>query len=519
MADDARVVQGIDWRRTFPFTHIFRSFRIAIHPSKLLLALLGLVLLYVGGRVLDGVWRHFAHESQAHYEVTTLGTSDEIRVYENTYTRSEYKLQVDELHDRRGLFATFFEYEIAQIDGVVKSVRDGRWVGRGGERENPLAGAESAYGLPPDALSSQFARARALAAGQGSGLNGRGESVVQSLRNFVVTGPTWAITYHPVYFTIFGLWFLVIWSIFGGAIARIAAIHVARDEKLSIRQALRFSVGKLLSFLFAPVIPIVIVLVVGIVVAVVALIGDVPFIGPIIIGALFFLALAAGFVMTLVMLGTIGGFNLMYPTIAVEGSDSFDAISRSFSYLYARPWRMAFYSLVAIVYGALCYLFVRLFIWLMLALTHFFVNMGMFTHAGHDSSKDLFDTMWTSPVAAGRLVYNVDWSALNWGEAVGAGLICFWVYLVIAMLGAFAISFYFSANTVIYYLMRQEVDATELDDVYVEQSEEDFGDATIPGSSPAPATVTTASVETTSGLNASTNPSGSSDSSNPPPTT
>ena len=41
--------------------------------------------------------------------------------------------------------------------------------------------------------------------------------------------------------------------------------------------------------------------------------------------------------MTLILLGLTGGFNLMYPTIAVEGSDSFDAISRSFSYVYARP--------------------------------------------------------------------------------------------------------------------------------------------------------------------------------------
>ena len=54
---------------------------------------------------------------------------------------------------------------------------------------------------------------------------------------------------------------------------------------------------------------------------------------------------SAGFVMTITLFGTIGGFNLMYPTIAVEGSDSFDAITRSFSYVYARPWRMLFYTL------------------------------------------------------------------------------------------------------------------------------------------------------------------------------
>ena len=39
------------------------------------------------------------------------------------------------------------------------------------------------------------------------------------------------------------------------------------------------------------------------------------------------------------------------------------------------------------------------------------------------------------------------------------------------------ISFYFSANTIIYYLMRREVDATEMDDVYVEETEDDFTEA------------------------------------------
>src|SRR5205814_9686953 len=48
-------VRGIDWRSTFPFTQIFRSFRIAIHPSKLILALLAMLLIFVGGWVMDGL--------------------------------------------------------------------------------------------------------------------------------------------------------------------------------------------------------------------------------------------------------------------------------------------------------------------------------------------------------------------------------------------------------------------------------------------------------------------------------
>src|SRR5947208_12577026 len=56
MADESQVVRGIDWKSTFPFTQIFRSFRVAIHPSKLILALLALLLIYMGGRVLDAAW-------------------------------------------------------------------------------------------------------------------------------------------------------------------------------------------------------------------------------------------------------------------------------------------------------------------------------------------------------------------------------------------------------------------------------------------------------------------------------
>jgi hypothetical protein len=173
----------------------------------------------------------------------------------------------------------------------------------------------------------------------------------------------------------------------------------------------------------------------------------------------------------------------MYPTIAVEGSDSFDAISRSFSYVYARPWRMLFYTLVAIVYGAICYLFVRLFLAIMLTLTHHFVGAGMFKDIAGNVPIDLWNTMWPAP-GASRLPYNIDTLSLGGAQALGAFLTALWVYLAIGLLGAFAISFYFSANTIIYYLMRREVDATELDDVYLEQSDEDFAEPVPPTSAP-----------------------------------
>jgi hypothetical protein len=561
MADESsHVIRGINWRETFPFTQIFRAFRVAIHPTKLILALVALLALYLGGRILDSLWPVQDRAIPAVMRDPTEGPAqdnevglfehkkagvnfDELRKarrgeLEDAYVRvlrDDLKVETDEaaaknaahsggdlgkvkaeLIKRRdeavkraktnydnaiknakdanerqrvedeykravrtayadaarrykqlgkisgqGIFIQFFEYEVAQVNNVVWAVVADDWLG--GFSANPL--------------------------------NRNAPGVLQSISNFCVTGPWWLVRYHTTYFVLFLILFSVIWAIFGGAIARIAAVHVARDEKLSLSAALRFSTGKFLSFIFAPIIPLLIVLVVGFVVFLGGLVGNIPGIGPFLVGLFFFLALAAGFVMTLVLLGTGGGFNLMYPTIAVEGSDSFDAISRSFSYVYARPWRMLFYTLVAVLYGALCYLFVRFFLAIMLILTHFFVGSGMFVNVDSNVPIDLWSAMWPTPT--GQLTYDIDTLTLSGAQATGAFLVALWVYITICMLGAFTISFYFSANTIIYYLMRREVDATELDDVYLEQSEEEFGEGAaggVPGGVAVTTTTTTTEV-------------------------
>ena len=163
--------------------------------------------------------------------------------------------------------------------------------------------------------------------------------------------------------------------------------------------------------------------------------------------------------------------NLMFPTIAVEGSDSFDAISRSFSYVYARPWRMILYSVVALVYGVLSYLFVRFFAFLVLKMTHASVGLGIFAK-GKSEIINKFTSMWPGPQFL-NLHGEFDWGACWGAEAFGAWVIALWIYVVIGFVAAFVVSFFFSANTMIYYLLRNKVDATDLDDVYVEEEPEE----------------------------------------------
>ena len=56
MADEARSFQNINWKELFPSLNLFRAFRVAIHPSKLVLGLLAILLLYAGGRLMDVAW-------------------------------------------------------------------------------------------------------------------------------------------------------------------------------------------------------------------------------------------------------------------------------------------------------------------------------------------------------------------------------------------------------------------------------------------------------------------------------
>jgi hypothetical protein len=417
MADESQVIRAINWRDIFPFTHIFRAFWIAVHPSKLVLGVLLIFSLYAGGRILDACW-----------PAGSLPNAFDVQQYEQFHwaraSGDRFAEALPPMGPKVGISVLFLAYEVRQASAVI----------------------DFAASLQP-------------------------RGAINALANFVIIGPSWLIRAHLVYAILFAAIFLVLWGIFGGAIARIAAVHVARDEKISVRQAISFSTSKVLSFIFAPLIPVIIIVVFGIAIAVGGLLFYIPYIGPIVAACLFFLWLLAAVLMTLAATGMIAGLNLMYPTIAVEGSDSFDAISRSFSYVFTRPWRMILYCVVALIYGALCYIFAHLFLFGMLKLTHLFARLWL-----RGQPRTYFPMIWPSPDLQ-SLAYPPAYASLKFSDALAAGIFSFWIYLLIALLAAFIISFYFSASTIIYCLMRAEVDATDMGDVYVDESEEEFGEA------------------------------------------
>ena len=78
-------------------------------------------------------------------------------------------------------------------------------------------------------------------------------------------------------------------------------------------------------------------------------------------GFLWPLVLVAGFLMAVLLLGLLFGWPLMWAAISTEGTDSFDALSRTYAYVFQRPLRYLFYVIVAGVIGWLGWILVREF--------------------------------------------------------------------------------------------------------------------------------------------------------------
>ncbi len=370
-------------------------------------------------------------------------TAEQAKVLEQAFKAQSVAAQYGKMQGK-GIFATLLEHEMRAFHDAVWSVL----------QFPPNLG----LGAPHGGLKG------ALVAGLG--------------------GIVWLFQAHWFYGVIFAAIVLLVWSLFGGAICRIAALHAARDEKITFGQAMKFSGRKLGSFFTAPLIPLALLVTIGVAVLVGGLFAAIPYVGEIFAGLFWPLALLAGFVMALVLIGGVAGSILMFPTIAVEGSDSFDALSRSFSYVYSKPWRTAFYVLVSGVYGAICFLFVRAFAHIVLNLTHMTAGLGM----NIDGSSYLPETVgkleaiWTRTALLGEGRFYGDFGQYPLGgtEAFAGFFITLWTYIVLGLVVSFVISFFFSASTLVYYLLRREVDATDIEDVYLEEYEDELAPVTTP---------------------------------------
>jgi hypothetical protein len=61
------------------------------------------------------------------------------------------------------------------------------------------------------------------------------------------------------------------------------------------------------------------------------------------------------------------------------------------------------------------------------------------------------------------------------GAGTGAAIIRFWVLCVKLLAMGFVFSYFWTAASAIYLLLRRDVDATEMDEVFLEEEEQTYG--------------------------------------------
>jgi len=407
----------------FDWCHIFKASRQALQPEKICLAALGLIITFViGALLMDRIW-------------VSVGWG-----LDQEMLRAS-PLMVEPASDEEsmmGVFDALVLHEKHCVDQALKAARKFEFTGGMGDIWSRLNQSGEAQKLPT--------------VGDGYGL----VAFILAMGK----GLYWTATHQLLYTIIFGSLALTIWALFGGAICRISALQFARNEHLSMGEALSYSRKRFGAFFAAPLFPIGVVLLTGFALLAGGWIMSWPYVGWLPGGLLFGLALVGGGLIAFFVIGGVAGFSLMWPTTAVEGSDVFDSISRSLGYVYEQAERTVVYALVAIVYGALVWLGVRVFAFVLAYSTHGFVSTA-YPVLDDMWATPSFDQLYAEPPNSDKIE---SWGASNFTLP----LIRVWVSIGGFLLYGYLVSYYFSASTIIYLLLRSRVDDTELDDIYIE---------------------------------------------------
>ena len=390
------MLTGVAWSELFPWLLLFRSFRIATSPVLLLVAAIGCLATPIG-------WR-----------ATGLVVSPDRPSAPST---SEADQETPEGRD------------VDARDAVVDVAGDvARW-------------PWELY-RPPD-------RNRWGSVGTGSSLVTIATAPARNWARWFIEPQEWSMS---VFFLLGNLWTLAVWGVCGGVITRQAVVRLGRDERLGIVETWRFVRGRMLSYWTAPLFPqIVFLLAIGCG-GLAGLLMRLQF-GALIVSIAWPLMLILSLLCTIVFLGLAIGWPFMWVTISAEADgDVFEATQRAYSYSWDRPFHYAFYVLLAVLYGTLCWFVVSWFAFGVTWLAQWSVSWG----AGWSRLREI--------------------AQADGGMLGASNHVMTWSRNVVQCLAvAFVYSFFWVVYSAIYLLLRRDVDDhVPFDQVFVPDERERY---------------------------------------------
>jgi hypothetical protein len=402
MIDQEReTVRAVAWSEVLPWLSLFRTFRLAIRVRAMFLATMAILLTVYGWVFID--WAFGRGESPA-----------VVNVAGREFSRQNGSATILAWKSLTSL--------VPEWDGATTDIKSNSVESVWHQVKHTLTPVESVW----KQLSGRFA---------------------------TLFSPTTDLT-RLANSLVCGLWAVIVWGFFGGAITRSAALELAADERVGNGELVAFVKRRWRAYVAAPLFPLLGVLLAtgGIFIAGLLLNAGLT---SWITAILWPLLLVGGLMMTVLLLGLWFGWPLMWPTISTEGTDSFDALSRTYAYVFQRPLHYLFYVVVAALFGALGWLLVSNFAAAVLALTDWAASWGCGAERFAQISK-------------------VTEHGSSLGVGTGAALLIgAWRNCVKLIAVGFLYSYFWTAATAVYFLLRRDVDATEMDEIFVEEEQAD----------------------------------------------
>ncbi len=285
---------------------------------------------------------------------------------------------------------------------------------------------------------------------------------------------------YPVSFFVLGLPIIVVWVLFGGAISRSAAVEFSTGRVIGWTRACSLSLRKSLSLLGAELSPLAVVVVIALLLAVCGLLFAVPVVH-VLPALLYGLALLLGTLAVIVLVLWVMARPMLVPGVACEGTDALDSIQRAFAYVFARPGRLVLYLLILGVQG---FIVVGLFSAVVGGVESFTASAsGAFL--GDEPREILVGETESPPQTLSEALARMEDGASEGDDAdadveesgpiVTRGwavwLVSLWTGALELLVGGLLISFYFTAGTVLYLVMRQLCDGQDTAELWTPSGE------------------------------------------------
>jgi hypothetical protein len=278
---------------------------------------------------------------------------------------------------------------------------------------------------------------------------------------------------HAAYYIFVILAMVAAWAFFAGIITRMAVTKLGADQQEGIVEATRFVSRRYLHYLFAPLYPLLGVALIVLLAIPLGLLMRLD-IGVLIAGVVWILVLLVSLVAVWLLVGVLFGWPLMWPAVSAEREgDAFEAFSRSYAYVYGKPLNYLFYAVIATLFGTLCWAVVNYGATMLVEFGFWAVSWG----AGGDGSGPAGQRLQTiRELAYSSPLYVAQRDDFGMLEA-GAALIGLALLLVKLVVTAFTFSFFWVNASAIYLLLRHDVDAKEMDEIYQPEDEARFAAA------------------------------------------